>query len=149
MKNLIYIFTTILVFASGCSMCCGPFDNDYPTFGGKHVRANRSYGRVGSVLSDPVSSLNGPSADSNLTPPPEPNPVDDDTIGVDDIDDLDLEEPNIDLEGGLDSGADELEGIEPLRGSESLDSPGEEASGESNSTASRRWRPKPLRGNIR
>jgi len=50
----------------GCSMCCGPYDYDYPTFGGKHERADRAYGRVGSLFSDPYASYNGESADESL-----------------------------------------------------------------------------------
>jgi hypothetical protein len=52
--------------SAGCAMCCGPFDYDYPNFGGRHERADRSYGRVGSVFSDPLANHDGPSADSNL-----------------------------------------------------------------------------------
>ena len=48
-------------------MCCGPHDFDYVTFGGKHQRSNPSWGRVGSVFSDPGSFPPGPTADSNLT----------------------------------------------------------------------------------
>ncbi len=47
-------------------MCCGPYDYDYPTYGGKHERADRAYGRVGSLFSDPYASYNGESADENL-----------------------------------------------------------------------------------
>ena len=50
----------------GCNMCCGPHDFDYATFGGKHQRSNPSWGRVGSVFSDPGGFGMGPSADSNL-----------------------------------------------------------------------------------
>lgn len=34
-------------------MCCGVYDYDYPTYGGLVPRTDRSYGRVGSVFSDP------------------------------------------------------------------------------------------------
>jgi hypothetical protein len=53
----------------GCAMCCGPYDYDYPNFGGKHQRSDRSYGRVGSIFSDPMASPMGGSADSNLKAP--------------------------------------------------------------------------------
>ena len=43
----------ILVGASGCSMCCAPFDYDYPYTGGAWVRDNPSSGRVGSAF-DPA-----------------------------------------------------------------------------------------------
>ena len=40
--------------ASGCSMCCGPYDYEYPVFqNGKYVRTDPEYGRVGSIFSDP------------------------------------------------------------------------------------------------
>ena len=38
---------------AGCSMCCGPFDFSYPTYGGAFPREMRDAGRVGSVFSDP------------------------------------------------------------------------------------------------
>ncbi len=47
-------------------MCCGPFDFSYPTYGGFFQRADRDWGRVGSVYSDPNYVPNGPSSDSNL-----------------------------------------------------------------------------------
>jgi hypothetical protein len=50
-------------------MCCGPYDYDYPSIGGKHQRADQSYGRVGSLFSDPYASPEGGTADSNLKPP--------------------------------------------------------------------------------
>jgi len=111
-------------------MCCGPFDYDYPTFGGKHQRVDRAHGRVGSILSDPITSLQGPSADSNLTEPPQPEPKSDD--------DDDMFDDIMDDDSSLD---DELEGIEPLR---SGDSP-EPNKNTDDSTASSRWRPRPLR----
>lgn len=112
-------------------MCCGPFDYDYPTFGGKHLRANRSLGRVGSILSDPITPLSGPAADSNLTSPPEPI-----NSAADDDDLIDLED-DADEGGSSNMELDEdLEPIEPLRSKEA------EAN---DSTASTRWRPRPLR----
>ena len=99
-------------------MCCGPFDYDYPTFGGKHLRANRSHGRVGSILSDPLTALNGASADSNLAAPPDPINVDPDeeTIDLEDEieNDRDLDDQDY---KGLD---DDLERIEPLKCSDSI-----------------------------
>jgi hypothetical protein len=69
MNRWINLFTVSLVCMSmfGCSMCCGPTDFDYATFGGKHQRSNPSWGRVGSVFSDPGTFPVGPGADSNLT----------------------------------------------------------------------------------
>lgn len=57
----------IALIFTGCSMCSGPFDYDYPSFGGSVQRANANWGRVGSVYSDP-GAFGGPSADSNLKP---------------------------------------------------------------------------------
>ena len=57
----------IALLYSGCSMCSGPYDYDYPSFGGAVQRANANWGRVGSVYSDP-GAFGGPSADSNLKP---------------------------------------------------------------------------------
>jgi len=38
----------------GCSVCPSPYDYDYGTYGTKTPRTDMRYGRVGSVLSDPV-----------------------------------------------------------------------------------------------
>ena len=115
-------------------MCCGPYDFDYPTYGGIHQRANPSQGRVGSIFSDPLYVSTGPSADSNLKDYPEPRQrleeaeaeeerdraaedLDDDLEGLDekeldlDIDELDRELKELDLENDID---DDLESIEPL-----------------------------------
>lgn len=53
---LLATISSSLLSASGCSMCCGVYDYDYPTYGGLVPRADRSYGRVGSVFSDPNAS---------------------------------------------------------------------------------------------
>lgn len=131
MKQFLLASMLLFVCSAGCSICCGPFDNDYGTFGGKHFRADRSYGRVGSILSDPAITLSGASADSNLTPPPEPANT---TIDDDDTLDIDLDRDEDDDLLDEDSEAMDLEPIEPLKG---------EAAGDS--TASSRWRPRPLR----
>lgn len=73
MKNQISLAIAALIcfLSTGCSMCCGPFDYDYPDFGGKHQRQDRRHGRVGSILSDPLAPrAGGASADSNLLAPP-------------------------------------------------------------------------------
>lgn len=111
-------------------MCCGPYDFDYPTYGGLHHRSNPSHGRLGSPFSDPNWVGGGPSADSNLKPHPESQldgdlgdeplegdfdleradeDLDDDLEGLDDS----LEELDRRLEE-LDGVDDELESIEPL-----------------------------------
>ena len=147
MKNFILIVVAIFISQIGCSMCCGPFDNDYGAFGGKHLRADRSHGRVGSILSDPITSLTGPSADSNLSEPPELQATSDDDL--DDDDDLDLDQDDLDQDDldsdDLDSDdldSPDLEPIEPLRAPDTLETPGEDGN---DSTASTRWRPRPLR----
>ena len=149
MKNLICMIAVVLAFTAGCSMCCGPFDYDYPAFGGKHTRANRAYGRVGSVLSDPTgAALFGGSADSNLTPQPEPISSDDDDDDDLDLDDLDDPDTDSDLKRQMRELDEELEGIEPLRNDDSMDSPSQDST-DDNTTASYRWRPRPLRKHIR
>ncbi len=124
------ILLTMTMFGFvGCSMCCGPYDFDYPTYGGIHHRSNPSYGRLGSIFSDPNYAGGGPSADSNLKPHPEPKierdiGYDDDSLEDDleradeDLDDLeglddDLEELDRRLEE-LDKSDEELEAITPL-----------------------------------
>ena len=70
MKSKVIVLTacTMLIAVAGCSMCCGPYDYSYPTYGGRHERVDRERGRVGSVFSDPSFADYGPSADSNLQP---------------------------------------------------------------------------------
>jgi len=66
-RSILIIFVaTLSVGSLGCSMCCGPFDYDYPVYGGKFERVDSSYGRVGSIFSDPNAPDDGPSPDSNL-----------------------------------------------------------------------------------
>ena len=67
---LIMFVTTMSVGSLGCSMCGGPFDFDYPVYGGKFERVDSSYGRVGSIFSDPSASSSGPGPDSNLEAQP-------------------------------------------------------------------------------
>ena len=67
--------------AAGCSMCCGPYDYHYPTFGGRVQRADPEYGRVGSIFSDPYTAGTGLDADSNVKKldPPKSNNREDNT----------------------------------------------------------------------
>ncbi len=58
MKTNSYILSTLglavaLAATTGCSLCCGPDDFNYGTYGGLHPRADMQHGRVGSVFSDP------------------------------------------------------------------------------------------------
>lgn len=46
--------------ATGCTMCCPPYLDDYATVGGKWARTNPTDGRVGSAFSDPnISTVSG------------------------------------------------------------------------------------------
>jgi hypothetical protein len=103
-------------------MCCGPYDFDYPTYGGIHHRSNPSFGRLGSTFSDPNFAGGGPSADSNLKPHPEPKG--DRDLGLDDESlegDLDLDRVDEDLDDDLEGLDDDLEELD--RRLEELDQP--------------------------
>ena len=39
--------------ATGCSLCCSPYNDDYLTYGSRTPRLDMKHGRVGSILSDP------------------------------------------------------------------------------------------------
>ena len=86
-------------------MCCGPYDFDYPTYGGLHHRSNPSFGRLGSPFSDPNFAGGGPSADSNLKPHPE-------VQGVQDLGDEDDDPLEDDLERAEEDLDDDLEGLD-------------------------------------
>lgn len=74
-----------IVAASGCSICCTPFDDAYPTYGGKWERTDQFRGRVGSafepagpmpledgaMLHEPTPAVGPPEE----TPTPEPDAV--------------------------------------------------------------------------
>lgn len=51
-----------LILASGCSMCCGVEDYNYPAYGGLLHRSDSQYGRVGSIFSDPLAPAGVPAA---------------------------------------------------------------------------------------
>jgi len=141
----IAILTLALGTTFGCSMCQGPYDYDYPNFGGKHQRVDPTYGRVGSIFSDPNANSFGPSADSNLKAPEPPR-----ATNIEDTDtDID-EEPDLDLDAELQEMRNELklEGspeeiepmLEPPNDTETLPDPDSDGP-----TASRRWQNRPLR----
>ncbi len=56
MKPLSLQFLRLLVLgtlsATGCSLCCSPYTDDYVTFGSRTPRLDMKHGRVGSILSD-------------------------------------------------------------------------------------------------
>ena len=58
--------------AGGCAICQGPHDCDYPTYGGRWERTNRTHGRVGSEF-DPAGA---PAAEIAETVIAEPTPAD-------------------------------------------------------------------------
>ena len=127
MKNQIPLAIAALVcFLTGCSICCGPHDYDYPDFGGKHQRQDRRHGRVGSILSDPLAPrAGGASADSNLLAPPplkSLEPVEEDFVPDrdDEVDDIkrDLEDIT-----PLDSDGEDLPPLDELDGSNTRRSP--------------------------
>ena len=41
-----------IISATGCSLCCSPYTDDYVTFGSRTPRLDMKQGRVGSTLSD-------------------------------------------------------------------------------------------------
>jgi hypothetical protein len=42
--------TAAVLASSGCAMCCAPYDDNYPYYGGRWVRDNPTHGRVGSAF---------------------------------------------------------------------------------------------------
>ena len=48
----VILLLSICVNATGCAICCSPFNADYLTLGGKHERLDPTHGRVGSALSE-------------------------------------------------------------------------------------------------
>ena len=125
MKRLLATLVVLIVGTGtfGCSMCCGPYDFHYPAYGGKHERVDPTYGRVGSVFSDPNAGYYGESADSNLVAHPEIRSLDPELN--DDIDDMETIEPR---------GSSEDNGPSVLPQPDDTDP-----------TASRLWKRKPLR----
>ena len=134
-----YLALIVCCGLTGCSMCCGPYDFHYPTFGGKHQRVDPTYGRVGSIFSDPNVVL-GPSSDSNLEPRPA---VDSPRVPDDDEDDDDSDLEDLDSDGD-----DDLRPLDRFDDDdvEELPDPG---AGEDDSevTASRLWRKRAMRQN--
>ena len=55
-KRILTIAGLLLILAcsaSGCSLCCSPYTEDYVAFGSRTPRMDMKHGRVGSILSDP------------------------------------------------------------------------------------------------
>lgn len=144
--SAILILSLSLIGSIGCSMCCGPDDFNYPTYGGMHQRADPARGRVGSILSDPYAPVAGLSADSNLEPYPEPRSnqdtgdfdSDDEDFDDDLDDDYDREEEDLDDDLEDLDGDDDLEMIDPLDEDTQPELDG--AKNETTTAARRRWR---------
>lgn len=66
-----------LVIASsfvGCSVCCTPYDDAYPAYGGKWQREDRYHGRVGSAF-HPAGGMAVNEASYDEMAPQEPTPA--------------------------------------------------------------------------
>src|SRR5262245_16551754 len=52
MARWLSLFAVVMIAAwsSGCAICCAPYDDYYPAVGGRWVRDNPAYGRVGSAF---------------------------------------------------------------------------------------------------
>ena len=72
MKNAMRCFSmlSLLTTMTGCAICCSPEDYTYATFGGKYERVDPSYGRVGSIYSDPNATLGTPFEPKAVDPAP-------------------------------------------------------------------------------
>ena len=136
MKNICTLLVLALIGSGtfGCSMCCGPYDFDYPTFGGRHERVNRSYGRVGSVFSDPNATGPTASADSNLEDAP--------PLRSSESDNRD-DEPESD---NMRKFQEELDSLKSKSNDlEELPTPDDSSESDADPTASRLWKQRPLR----
>lgn len=56
--------TALVSLVTGCSLCCGPHDYEYPMFQTRYGRMDPEYGRVGSAFTDPNVGI-GPAPLSN------------------------------------------------------------------------------------
>lgn len=51
-RTVVWLLLGLLPLASGCAMCCAPYDCSYPYVGGAWVRHNPDSGRVGSAFDE-------------------------------------------------------------------------------------------------
>ena len=51
-QPVLCIIILAILSATGCSLCCSPYTDDYVTFGSRTPRLDMKQGRVGSPLSD-------------------------------------------------------------------------------------------------
>ncbi len=66
-QQLICLLATCSIL-SGCSMCCGIYDFDYPMFDTHYARTDPVYGRVGSIFSDPNVGPGSPAPTNTQAP---------------------------------------------------------------------------------
>ncbi len=64
--HLFRLMALSCVISSGCSMCSRGFLDDYATVGGKWQRSDPAQGRVGSIFSDPGSTVSDGMADNSV-----------------------------------------------------------------------------------
>jgi hypothetical protein len=91
-KKILTIAALLLMLAfsaSGCSICCSPYTDDYVAFGSRTPRMNMKHGRVGSILSDPQlmgNAYSDPSSGMNEHIEQIDNPIiEDDSMIIDSI----------------------------------------------------------------
>jgi hypothetical protein len=65
----------LLLFSSGCAMCCAPYDYDYPFAGGRWVRHNPTSGRVGSAFDEAGGPVDVMPAGATIEQVPTPAPT--------------------------------------------------------------------------
>lgn len=64
-----------LLLASGCTVCCAPFDDHYLYTGGRWVRHNPNSGRVGSAFDPAGSRVEGDDQPQDAPVASEPTPA--------------------------------------------------------------------------
>lgn len=114
--NLLILLVVCPVLWTGCSLCCGPYDYEYPMMDNpNYTRMDPEYGRVGSIYSDP-SVVIGPAPKTNADIPIEEDPEDE-------LDEELPDDPNFDLDTEtsttpeLDPFTNEIDTSASLRGS--------------------------------
>ena len=55
MRPAILLAILTLGSASGCALCCSPYDDDYVMYGSVTPRLDQQHGRSGSIFSDPAA----------------------------------------------------------------------------------------------
>lgn len=100
--------------AVGCSMCCGPYDYDYPMFQSSYQRVDPVYGRVGSIFSDPNVAPDGARPLTNADIDEEG----DDASDYEELDDPEFrqDDPDVDPFEGVDP--EDLEGMDTSTGTQ-------------------------------